>query len=346
MISNLTQLQLEAAHWLATEHESGHLPETFAVRWKQKGSQKVAVIEDFKGPQMELSYAVLQVLEDEQLLHTVQADIHQPLNFPTSSQFKKGGRPAFQYAVDKYEAGRTYILRNEIFRAKHLFEIRRLKQQAESVLRFMVTRPPGMQFATRPEIVTGLEMSDSDYERACQLLEDYDLIGYRSSVGMLWGDIQPTKKGRQVLTEDSLESLLQSQPPVVNYTAGDHITVTNTGVNAAIAAGRDSSASIGLTASQVHGLFKAVFDRLEELELTKAERDEATEIVELVEAEVVKGEGANEKALRNQLRNLGRMAPDILDVVIATAANPGLGAVTILRKVAEKAKSEAESRRD
>ncbi len=36
------------------------------------------------------------------------------------------------------------------------------------------------------------------------------------------------------------------------------------------------------------------------------------------------------------------MAPDILDVVITTAASPALGITMIIKKVAEKAKADAQ----
>jgi len=244
--------------------------------------------------------------------------------------------------VKKQETGRTYTLRNDIFRAKDLYLKRQLVKDAEKILEFMIARPAGQQFATRPELMSALQMNDARYEQICQILEDFELIQHRATVGMLWGDIKPTKRGRQVMHEKSLESLFLTQSPVVNYNLGDQINVTNTGKNVSIAAGRKASASQGLTTAEIDDLFQTVFQRLEQkTDLPSAEKEEVKEALELIKGETQKGTEANETALRHYFRTLARMAPDILDVIVSTAANPILGAGTIIRKVAEKAKAEA-----
>jgi hypothetical protein len=65
-----------------------------------------------------------------------------------------------------------------------------------------------------------------------------------------------------------------------------------------------------------------------------------TEIEELRQELGKKGK-ANEGSLMRRLRNIGRMAPDILEVTLATIANPIAGFGVIAKKVAEKAKAEA-----
>jgi hypothetical protein len=54
------------------------------------------------------------------------------------------------------------------------------------------------------------------------------------------------------------------------------------------------------------------------------------------------GEQVSESFVRERLRNLQRMAPDILDVVVATFANPVAGAGMVIKKIAGKMKAEAE----
>ncbi len=185
-------------------------------------------------------------------------------------------------------------------------------------------------------------MNDERYEQVCQFLEDYELIKDRADVEVFWGDIQPTKRGRQVMHEKSLESLMLAQSPVANYNVGDQINVTNTGQNVSIAAGRKANASQGLTATEIDELFQTVFHKLEQkTDLPNTEKQEIEETIELIRDETQKGTEANEKALGHYIRTLARMAPDVLDVVIATATNPLLGAGTMIRKVAEKAKAEA-----
>jgi len=342
MITNLTEYQLEVANWLAQQYEKGLLPETFSVVWDSEEQKKLAKIKGYKGKQIEITFAALEVLEEEQLLRTVQKEIYDPPKQSGSRKSSQVTYPVYVFPVKKRETGRTYTLRNDIFRARDLYIKRQLVKDAEQILEFMISRSMGMQFATRPELMSALKIDDERYEKVCQFLEDFELIDYRSHVGMLWGDIKPTKRGRQVMHEKSLENLLLAQSPVVNYNLGDQINVTNTGENVSIAAGRKASVNQGLTAEEISDLFQIVFRRLDQkTDLPDTKKQEIKETIELIENEAQNGPEANEKALQHYSRTLARMAPDILDVVIATATNPLLGAGTIIRKVAEKAKAEA-----
>jgi len=69
--------------------------------------------------------------------------------------------------------------------------------------------------------------------------------------------------------------------------------------------------------------------------------DKADLRVELkeLEEEVTKGEQANEGFLARRLRHIGRMAPDVLDVVTFTLANPAAGFAMVAQKVAQKAQA-------
>lgn len=58
-----------------------------------------------------------------------------------------------------------------------------------------------------------------------------------------------------------------------------------------------------------------------------------------VEAELKKGEEADEGFIRRRLRNIRRMAPDIYDVVLTTFGNPIAGLGMVAKKIAEKMKS-------
>jgi hypothetical protein len=51
MLTNLTEYQLEVASWLAQQHDSGLLSETFSVKWDSDGQEKLAKIESNKGKQ-------------------------------------------------------------------------------------------------------------------------------------------------------------------------------------------------------------------------------------------------------------------------------------------------------
>ena len=58
--------------------------------------------------------------------------------------------------------------------------------------------------------------------------------------------------------------------------------------------------------------------------------------LEEVEQELAKGEAADEDFLTRHLRNVGRMAPDILEVALATIASPVAGLGLVAKKVADK----------
>lgn len=61
------------------------------------------------------------------------------------------------------------------------------------------------------------------------------------------------------------------------------------------------------------------------------DKEEILEAVELIRAEIETQDQVDETRVMRRLRNLGRMAPDILDVVLATISNPVNGFTEVLR---------------
>ncbi|MCH8876164.1 MAG: hypothetical protein IIA89_05000 [Chloroflexi bacterium] len=110
--------------------------------------------------------------------------------------------------------------------------------------------------------------------------------------------------------------------------------------------GRDqiktTSETVGLSAAEVAELFKPLYATIESRPNTSS-TDVADLNVELHELqdEIAEGETANEESLARRLRNFQRMAPDILDVVLATLANPVAGFGEVVKKVVGKMKREA-----
>ena len=68
---------------------------------------------------------------------------------------------------------------------------------------------------------------------------------------------------------------------------------------------------------------------------------EVKDIETSVTAAVENKEKVEEAFLARRFRNIARMAPDILDVVVAMLTNPLAGLGIAVRKIAEKAKEEA-----
>lgn len=87
--------------------------------------------------------------------------------------------------------------------------------------------------------------------------------------------------------------------------------------------------------------FSPIFPQIETLpNLTTADKSDLKSELKTFEDEDKKGPESNEGFLAQRLRNIKRIAPDILDVVIAAIANPAAGFGTIAKKVAEKMKIE------
>ena len=104
----------------------------------------------------------------------------------------------------------------------------------------------------------------------------------------------------------------------------------------------------GLSAAEIKQLFDGLYTVIEsnqKVSPTKKEdlKAEVKEIQSTVTEAVQKNEKVDEGFLSRRFRNIARMAPDVLDVVVATLGNPLAGLGVAARKIAEKAKAEAKS---
>lgn len=103
--------------------------------------------------------------------------------------------------------------------------------------------------------------------------------------------------------------------------------------------GRDQTKNIGAGAAEAAELFEKLFAAIEKNpKLSQEEKADVKAEVEEVKAEAEKGEEASESFLTRRLRSIGRMAPDILEVVLATIGNPAAGLGLVAKKVADKMK--------
>ena len=63
--------------------------------------------------------------------------------------------------------------------------------------------------------------------------------------------------------------------------------------------------------------------------------------MEVIEAEILKGDKADETTLARHLRSMRRIAPDILDVALAAMQGPLAAFSAVAKKVADKMKESA-----
>lgn len=104
----------------------------------------------------------------------------------------------------------------------------------------------------------------------------------------------------------------------------------------------------GLSAAEIQQLFDGLYTVIEsnkKVSPTKKEdlKAEVKEIQATVTQAAQKNEKIDEGFLSRRFRNIARMAPDVLDVVVATLGNPLAGLGVAVKKIAEKAKEETKS---
>jgi len=98
---------------------------------------------------------------------------------------------------------------------------------------------------------------------------------------------------------------------------------------------------VGSTVNQRVAYITKIYNAIEERPDTSSyEKKDLKEAFKDVEEEDAKGEQADPGFIEHRLRNIQRMAPDILEVVLATMANPVAGFSLIAKKVAEKMQAE------
>jgi hypothetical protein len=101
----------------------------------------------------------------------------------------------------------------------------------------------------------------------------------------------------------------------------------------------------GLSGAEIKQLFNQIYTNIEARPQTSsADKEELKAEVKEIEATVnevaQKNEKVDEGFLSRSFRNIARIAPDVLDVVVAALANPALGIGTVVKKIAERAKQD------
>jgi len=104
----------------------------------------------------------------------------------------------------------------------------------------------------------------------------------------------------------------------------------------------------GLSAADIKQLFDQLYTVIEankKVSPTIKEdlKAEVKEIQSTVTEAAQKNEKVDEGFLSRRFRNIARMAPDVLDVVVATLGNPLAGLGVAVKKIAEKAKEETKA---
>jgi len=104
----------------------------------------------------------------------------------------------------------------------------------------------------------------------------------------------------------------------------------------------------GLSAAEIKQLFDGLYMEIDKLANSSvADKEDIKVEVKEIQSTVTEAAQKNEKVdegfLSRRFRNIARMAPDVLDVVVATLANPLAGLGVAVKKIAEKAKEETKA---
>lgn len=101
----------------------------------------------------------------------------------------------------------------------------------------------------------------------------------------------------------------------------------------------------GLSANDIKQLFDGLYTQIDRRAHTSVadKEDLKTDVKDIQNAvaqATEKHETIDEGFLAHRFRNIARMAPDVLDIVIKTLVNPVLGIEEVVKKIAAKAKKE------
>ena len=98
-----------------------------------------------------------------------------------------------------------------------------------------------------------------------------------------------------------------------------------------------------LSAAEIEQLFNGLYRELDRrADLPSADKEDLKADVKEIQTAVTEAAQSDKKMdegfLSRRFRNMARMAPDLLDVVVATLTNPLAGLGVAVKKIADKAK--------
>jgi len=123
-----------------------------------------------------------------------------------------------------------------------------------------------------------------------------------------------------------------------------------TGENVVGSINANGHAQVNISQSSVHQTndvdFEKLFSLIEERikarpEDPNVDKQEIQNQVKQIKAEAAQGEQANQTKLERWIRNLAGMAPDIIDVMVASLGGPVSGMTAVVQKIAMRAKAES-----
>ena len=119
---------------------------------------------------------------------------------------------------------------------------------------------------------------------------------------------------------------------VIQGSISGGVIVQGRGANVAV------QQSSGINEEQLSSVFEKMYQAIQSRpDDPNIDKEELSETVQRIEQEVKKGDQANDSKLKRWMESLNKMAPDIVDVILASLGGPVSGLTAVLKKVAEHA---------
>ena len=100
------------------------------------------------------------------------------------------------------------------------------------------------------------------------------------------------------------------------------------------------------TVSNTENWFLPIYQKVAKRPKTSTQKREILRNdVKEIETEIQKGANADKKVISQRFENLKKMAPDILETVLATLANPVGGISLVVTKLAKKVSDDAQDKK-
>ena len=135
----------------------------------------------------------------------------------------------------------------------------------------------------------------------------------------------------------------------IGHISRDKNVISGTISGSVIAQGTNAHANVQQTTLSDSKELSSLFEKLYQVIQSRqddpnVDKEELSDTVQKIKEETAKGDQANPSKISRWMENLNKMAPDIVDVVLASLGGPVSGVAAALKKIAEHAQEARQSK--
>jgi hypothetical protein len=128
-----------------------------------------------------------------------------------------------------------------------------------------------------------------------------------------------------------------------NQIGGDQNLIEGSISGGIVVQGREAKVTVqqssGIHEKELSLLFEKLYQAIQSRhEDPNIDKEEIRGTVRRIEQEVKKGDQANDSKIKRWMESLNNMAPDIVDVILASLGGPVSGFTAVLKKIAQQAR--------